>query len=325
MPRTGVFVANPEALYAGEHDPITLDTWAHAKLPLALNGDPRHFYQSSDDVFKLRKNPLTDASVGLDQIEPIIHPQTGFEAYLAQLQDLRNHGWRRPDVVEKDLRDLYKHELDESVPGKRKPDAVEDLLAPRVLQFEEREIGGFAHDLWRATDDDGSLRTALRTAYHPFGAPSPCPVIENNVSLFRVSIPKRLPASVGRTNGKGRPPSPFLVQISRNRTPVCRCRMPALRPDEPSYVEYLHAPLVEVQRLDVAYRIRIVVQNDDSWRRVFRVGTVPFDVRGYVPSGACAPPQQLEMLGRAYGSVEFTSGEANWCVEIFRSPPPVER
>ena len=325
MPRTGVFVPNPEALYAGEHDPITLDTWARTKLPLALNGNPRHFYQSSDDVFKLRKNPLTDASVGLDQIEPIIHPQTGFEAYLAQLQDLRNHGWRRPDVVEKDLRDLYKHELDESVPGKRKPDAVEDLLAPRVLQFEEREIGGFARDLWRATDDDGSLRTALRNAYYPLGTTSPCKIIENDVPLFRVSTPKRLTASECRTNGKGRPPSPFLVQISRNGTVVCRCRMPALQTDETSYVEYLHAPMVDVKRLGVSYRIRIVVQDDDSWNRVFRVGTMPFDVRGYVPPGACAPPQRLEMLGRAYGSVEFTSGEAIWRVEIFRSPPPVER
>ena len=146
MPRTGAFVSNPEALYAEEPDPLTLDAWgATTTRPLILNGDTRHFYQASDQVFGLQTHPLTRAKLDDDSFQPLLHPHTELADYLALLRALRAHGWNHPEVVAADLHTLHRHALGEH----RLPPPAAGLLAQRLLS--SHDVDAFAAHLWNAS------------------------------------------------------------------------------------------------------------------------------------------------------------------------------
>lgn len=264
MPRTAVFVPDT-SIYDDDVDPLTQDEWAQTSAPVALHGDGGHFYQASDELFALRKNPLTRAPLELDDIQPIVHPRTRRADYIGQLRALRERGWEHPEHVAADVRAMYAS--GRAATGKRRPrqkreeDDDPELLSHDVYQVEPHALDAYARNLWRAATD-------------------PCPVIETDAPEWSyTSLPKL--QGVGRTNGAGRPPSRFMIEFERDGRVVCRCRMPAGSPDAPAFAEYFDTEVYGGTRSQFRYRI-VATQSPSSPQR-FLVDCSPNYLHGFHP------------------------------------------
>jgi len=151
MARTGALVHDPDALYEGEQDPLTLDPWANVRQPLALQADVRHFFSPSDALFGLRYNPLTRAPLvgGIGDYDPIVHRDTLYSDYLNLLRDLRQRGWAHPERVAADMCALYAATADEQAPEDHSPLLWQYMrrrgLAPELFAQEVFHTAGGGH------------------------------------------------------------------------------------------------------------------------------------------------------------------------------------
>ena len=145
--QTGAFVEDPDVLYNGEHDPLTLDEWENVQQPLALQGDVRHFYQPSENLFELRYNPLTRTPLrnGIGDFHPIVHRNTRYYDYLNLLRNLRERGWAYPERIVPDMQGLHAATAHEEEKGSALllwQKMQQDGLGPEQFAYEMYKLAG---------------------------------------------------------------------------------------------------------------------------------------------------------------------------------------
>ena len=147
-------------VFQDAQDPIEIRPIQEVPAPVRLPGDVGDRFWEPKSIVRWitkggGKNPLTRETVRLQDLEPILTPDTPFDAYAATVRHLGRYHWNRTDILRADVARQPPHRAGapRDGPGRRvHPDDIDELLG--VLQAAHREPPSDDDD---DDDDDDDL------------------------------------------------------------------------------------------------------------------------------------------------------------------------